>query len=160
MHTCIKSLHMSSVEVAEVSQQQVESAEVEVTEVSQQQTESIEQRVRSASVDQMSPFEALALATDYFSEQNRIFESRFVALREKVPVHIAAAWDEQAVAFANIADALQEGDARPLKSYVIHSGMELNRRALEGNDGRYSPFGNALYSLGSRVSPTVDGIFK
>lgn len=136
---------MSSVEVAEVSQQQVESAE---------------QKIKSASVDQMSPFEALSLATDYFSEQNRFFETRFVALREKVPVQIAAAWDEQAVAFANIADALQEGDARPLKSYVIHSGMELNRRALEGNDVRYSSLGNALYTLGSRVSPTVEGIVK
>lgn len=136
---------MSSVEVAEVSQQQVESAE---------------QKIKSASVDQMSPFEALSLATDYFSEQNRFFETRFVALREKVPVQIAAAWDEQAVAFANIADALQEGDARPLKSYFIHSGMELNRRALEGNDVRYSSLGNALYTLGSRVSPTVEGIVK
>jgi len=151
---------MSSVEVVEVSPQQVESAEVEVAEASQQQAESVEQRVRSASVDQMSPSEALSLATDYFGEQNRIFETRFVALREKVPVQIAAAWDEQAVAFANIADALQEGDARPLKSYIIHSGMELNRRAMEGNDGRYSSFGNALYTLGSRVSPTVEGIVK
>lgn len=115
---------------------------------------SVEQQVREAQSKELTPESARNLATAYFAEQYSIFEKRFVALRDRVPSDVAEAWDTQAEWYAGMNDSIASGDLVPLKHHMLDLGMRANRAAHE--KGGYSPFGNALYAIGARMSPIAE----
>jgi hypothetical protein len=126
---------------------------VEAPAISQVKNLSAKEKIKRVNLESLSIAEAGELATNYFREEYDIFEQRFVALRDKVPQNIAETWDQQAINYAVIADSLTAGDARPLKHFVITSGMEINRQSLnEQNNDSYRTFGNSLYGVGARMS--------
>lgn len=114
---------------------------------------SAEQRVREALLVELTPESARSLATEYFAEQYSIFERRFVALRHIVPSDVVEVWDAKAQWFAGMNDSIASGDLIPLKHHMLEQGMRANRAAHE--KGEYSPFGNALYTIGARMAPTA-----
>jgi len=128
---------------------------VEAPSIPQAETLSVTERVTSVDMGNLSPTAAGKLATEYFQEEYGIFEKRFLATRDKVPADIATKLDEQAINYANITDSLKVGDARPLKHFVIESGMAINRQA-QNNGGRHSALGNSLYGLGARMSAIAE----
>jgi len=128
---------------------------VESTSVIPQGVEiSAEQRVREAHLGELTPESARSLATAYFAEQYSIFEKRFVALRDKVPSDIVETWDAQAEWYVGMNESITSGNLIPLKHHMLDLGMRANRAAHE--KGGYSPFGNALYAIGARMSPTAE----
>jgi hypothetical protein len=133
----------------------IEIMTVEAPSIPQVETLSATERVTSVDLEKLSPIAAGQLATEYFQEEYGIFEKRFVSIRDKVPADIATKLDEQAINYANIADSLRVGDARPLKLFVIESGMAINRQA-QNNGGRHSTLGNSLYGLGARMSAIAE----
>ena len=111
-------------------------------------------RISLAPAD-ITPIQAADLALEYFRDKQRIFVRRLVALRSVVPDHVRTAWDAQAEKYAQISQAIDKGDTRPVKEFVMRAGMDLNKQAQNPDKRHMGKFGSSLYTVGSRMQVSV-----
>ncbi len=114
------------------------------------------EQIGKQNVDSLTPVQAADLGVNIFKTAYEVFETRFVNLRDKVPQGVRDQWDKDAEAYAQIGVLLENGDTRPVKDYLIKSGMEFNKQALSNPQNTEARvLGRSLYEVGRRMQVSV-----